>query len=206
MAQPRDPALNPSAAPLASLGIRHRSCWVLLAPGVWADWISVLTEASRQGFGVPLSSRLLLVVVLVWLGARRDWPSLLVVASMLALPILWDAHGRPWCWESPGGSGGHSMRAGSGASKADRRRVANAAVVADDHGCKSADLVNLNRRSPLRFRRASTRTTLPKWTPPPVGDDRVESRCSGQEPQSGRCSSLAFSGQQWHGTGVLWTH
>jgi hypothetical protein len=93
MAQPRDPALNPSAAPLASLGIRHRSCWVLLAPGVWADWISVLTEASRQGFGVPLSSRLLLVVVLVWLGARRDWPSLLVVASMLALPILWDAHG-----------------------------------------------------------------------------------------------------------------
>lgn len=66
---------------------------MLLAPGLWADWISVLTEASRQSYGVPLSIRLLLAVALVWLGARRNWPWLVPVASMLALPILWDVHG-----------------------------------------------------------------------------------------------------------------
>jgi hypothetical protein len=66
---------------------------VLLAPNLWADWIGVLAEASGQSYGLPLAIRLPLAVALLWLGARRNWPWLVPVASMLALPILWDVHG-----------------------------------------------------------------------------------------------------------------
>jgi Glycosyltransferase family 87 len=66
---------------------------MILAPGLWADWIGVLTAGSRQTDGGPLAIRLPLAVALVWLGAKRDWPWLVPVASMLALPILWSVHG-----------------------------------------------------------------------------------------------------------------
>jgi Glycosyltransferase family 87 len=66
---------------------------MILAPGLWADWIGILTAGSRQTDGGPLVIRLPIAVALVWLGAKRDWPWLVPVASMLALPILWSIHG-----------------------------------------------------------------------------------------------------------------
>ncbi len=66
---------------------------MILGPTLWADWIGLLVAGSRQTDGGPLAIRLPLAVALVWLGAKHDWPWLVPVASMLALPILWSVHG-----------------------------------------------------------------------------------------------------------------
>ena len=66
---------------------------MILVPNLWVEWIGLLTAGSRQTDGGPLAIRLPLAVALVWLGAKRDWPWLVPVASMLALPILWSVHG-----------------------------------------------------------------------------------------------------------------
>ncbi len=67
---------------------------MILAPGLWADWIAMLREGAPQGAGgVPLPIRMAVAVALLWIGARRDWPWLVPVASMMALPVLWGVHG-----------------------------------------------------------------------------------------------------------------
>lgn len=66
---------------------------MVLAPDLWAQWLGVLGAGSRQADGGPLFIRLPLAAALVWLGARRDWPWLVPIASMLALPVLWSVHG-----------------------------------------------------------------------------------------------------------------
>lgn len=66
---------------------------MLLAPELWAGWIGVLGGGSSSGDGGALVLRLPIAVALVWIGARRDWPWLVPIASTLALPILWSVHG-----------------------------------------------------------------------------------------------------------------
>lgn len=64
-----------------------------LAPSLWLDWLGVLGQGARQTDGGPLLLRLPLAVVVLWIGARRDWPWVVPLASMLGLPILWSVHG-----------------------------------------------------------------------------------------------------------------
>ena len=66
---------------------------MILAPDLWSGWIGALTSGSSAEDGGLLVIRLPLAAALVWVGARRDWPWLVPVASMLALPILWSIHG-----------------------------------------------------------------------------------------------------------------
>jgi hypothetical protein len=65
---------------------------LLLFPDLWAGWFRVLTAAG-PGAASDLPIRLAAAIALVVVGARRDWPWLVPVGSMLALPILWSLHG-----------------------------------------------------------------------------------------------------------------
>ena len=65
---------------------------VLLYPQLWADWIRVITDAG-PGAGSLLALRVGLGAAIVAVGAWRNWPWLVPVGSMLALPILWSLHG-----------------------------------------------------------------------------------------------------------------
>ena len=69
---------------------------MILFPGLWVEWFNYLiasSPGSASSFGVPLVVRLPIAVVLVFIGARRDWKWLVPLASMIALPVLWDVHG-----------------------------------------------------------------------------------------------------------------
>ena len=62
-------------------------------PGVWDAWFTVL-RASAQDVGVgaipiPLVPRLGVAVGLLWWGAARSAPWTVVVATTLAMPVLW---------------------------------------------------------------------------------------------------------------------
>ena len=65
---------------------------VVLYPQLWADWIRVVTEAG-PGAGSLLALRVGLGAAIVGVGAWRNWPWLVPIGSMLALPILWSLHG-----------------------------------------------------------------------------------------------------------------
>ena len=58
---------------------------VVLYPQLWADWIRVVTEAG-PGAGSLLALRVGLGAAIVGVGAWRNWPWLVPIGSMLALP------------------------------------------------------------------------------------------------------------------------
>ena len=69
---------------------------LLVAPGLWADWFDHLVAnlevpAWRTSIPVPLWVRLPLAAALVIWGARSDRRWTVVVASMVAVPVLWFA-------------------------------------------------------------------------------------------------------------------
>ena len=67
---------------------------MIFAPDLWAGWFAILATGPVGTSGmIPLAVRLPIAAALVIVGARRDWPIVLPVASMLALPVLWDVHG-----------------------------------------------------------------------------------------------------------------
>ena len=66
----------------------------VVAPGLWFQWIGVLTEAAKAPdwvfiIPIPLYARAIAAVALVSWGALTDRRWTVPVASMLALPILW---------------------------------------------------------------------------------------------------------------------
>jgi hypothetical protein len=66
---------------------------VILRPDLWIGWVDMLAASSGSSGRIPLAVRLPVAAVLVIVAARKDWPWFVPVASMLALPILWDVHG-----------------------------------------------------------------------------------------------------------------
>jgi len=65
---------------------------VVLFPDLWAGWIRVITDAGPDA-GSNLLARVALGAAVVAVGAWRNWPWLVPVGSMLALPVLWSVHG-----------------------------------------------------------------------------------------------------------------
>jgi hypothetical protein len=67
---------------------------VVLFPDLWAGWFRVLTGpgAGAEAGGL-LVVRVALGAAIVAVGAWRNWPWLVPVGSMLALPHLWSLHG-----------------------------------------------------------------------------------------------------------------
>ena len=65
---------------------------VLLFPDLWAGWFRVITDAGPDA-GSNLLARVVLGAAVVAVGAWRNWPWLVPVGSMLALPVLWSLHG-----------------------------------------------------------------------------------------------------------------
>jgi hypothetical protein len=67
---------------------------VVLFPDLWAGWFNVITGpgAGAEGAGL-LVVRVALGAAIVAVGAWRNWPWLVPVGSMLALPHLWSLHG-----------------------------------------------------------------------------------------------------------------
>jgi len=66
----------------------------VLAPGLWFEWIGVLTEAAKAPdwafvIHIPFPVRAVAAAALVSWGALTDRRWTVPVASMLALPILW---------------------------------------------------------------------------------------------------------------------
>jgi hypothetical protein len=67
---------------------------VLLAPGLWADWMRVLTSNARGLSGglsvpIPLLFRLPVALVIVVWGAATNRPWTVPLASFISLPIIW---------------------------------------------------------------------------------------------------------------------
>ena len=65
---------------------------VVLFPDLWAGWIRVISDAGPDA-GSNLLARVVLGAAVVAVGAWRNWPWLVPVGSMLALPVLWSLHG-----------------------------------------------------------------------------------------------------------------
>ena len=65
---------------------------VVLFPDLWAGLIRVITDAG-PGAGSNLAARVVLGAAVVAVGAWRNWPWLVPIGSMLALPVLWSLHG-----------------------------------------------------------------------------------------------------------------
>jgi Glycosyltransferase family 87 len=67
---------------------------IVLYPDLWAGWIRVLTgPGAGADAGAFLLVRVVLGAAIVAVGAWRNWPWLVPVGSMLALPHLWSLHG-----------------------------------------------------------------------------------------------------------------
>ena len=58
----------------------------------WVDWLITSATASTVSSGLPLTVRLPTALVLIFVGARRNWSWVVPLACMLALPVLWDVH------------------------------------------------------------------------------------------------------------------
>ena len=65
---------------------------IVLFPDLWAGWLRVITDAG-PGAGNPLVAGVVQAAAIVAVGAWRNWPWLVAVGSMLALPVLWSLHG-----------------------------------------------------------------------------------------------------------------
>ena len=68
---------------------------IVLAPDLWTAWIATLASSTTDyaSYGIPLSVRLVAAALVIGIGARRDWRWTVPIGSMIALPVLWDAHG-----------------------------------------------------------------------------------------------------------------
>lgn len=68
---------------------------LVLAPGQWIAWLGVLADnrdvEMAMPFIPPLFVRLALATLLLWLGARRDWPWVVPIAVFLSIGRLWPA-------------------------------------------------------------------------------------------------------------------
>ena len=67
---------------------------LLTVPALWVEWLKVLAgSASHQLSGpviqIPLLVRLPVAAALAWYAGVRDWPRLVPIAAMIALPALW---------------------------------------------------------------------------------------------------------------------
>jgi hypothetical protein len=62
---------------------------LILAPGLWAAWLGVLTSSPDVSGSIKLAVRLPIAVAILFVGARRGWPWVVPIASMLALPVVW---------------------------------------------------------------------------------------------------------------------
>ena len=65
---------------------------IVLFPDLWAGCLRVIIDAG-PGAGSNLLARVVLGAAIVAVGAWRNWPWLVPVGSMLALPVLWSLHG-----------------------------------------------------------------------------------------------------------------
>jgi hypothetical protein len=65
---------------------------IVFYPDLWAGWLGVITGPGA-GVGGFLIVRVVLGAAIVAVGAWRNWPWLVPVGSMLALPHLWSLHG-----------------------------------------------------------------------------------------------------------------
>ena len=68
----------------------------ILAPGLWADWITYISAAPQlvsdsSAIPIPLWLRLAVAAAIVVWGARTERRWTVVVAATLALPVLWIA-------------------------------------------------------------------------------------------------------------------
>jgi hypothetical protein len=66
----------------------------LLAPGLWQDWVSLLLGNQEAAGGLPvppLSVRLAVGVIILWIAARTDRAWLVPVVVLLAMPRIWPA-------------------------------------------------------------------------------------------------------------------
>lgn len=66
---------------------------MLFAPDLWIGWLDIMNRTSQGRDGLDLSVRLVIAAVIVFVGARRQWPWLVPIACMLAQPVLWSVHG-----------------------------------------------------------------------------------------------------------------
>jgi hypothetical protein len=67
---------------------------VVLFPNLWTEWFQVLTgPGAGADAGGLLVVRVIAGAAIVAVGAWRNWPWLVPVGSMLALPHLWSLHG-----------------------------------------------------------------------------------------------------------------
>lgn len=80
---------------------------VLLAPQAWVEWIATLRDNAAAPAAVaahipPIGVRLVLATGLVALGAWRNWPAILPLAIIIALPVFWFASMSlllVWIWQ-----------------------------------------------------------------------------------------------------------
>ncbi len=64
----------------------------VLAPGLWGQWFTALTDLgglAEGGLPIPLLLRLPIALGVLWWGARTDRPWTVPVAATVATPILW---------------------------------------------------------------------------------------------------------------------
>lgn len=71
---------------------------LIIAPELWVRWFQALVNAGHAkeyASGIlttPIWIRLPAAVVILWVGARRDWAWVVPIGATLGLPVLWD-HG-----------------------------------------------------------------------------------------------------------------
>ena len=66
----------------------------LVAPGLWAEWVAYLNDATAGGsspntIAIPLELRLPVAALVVAWGARTDRRWTVIVAVALSLPVIW---------------------------------------------------------------------------------------------------------------------
>lgn len=70
-----------------------------LNPPAWGSWLGALAGSSStpksDAVAIPLAIRLPLALAIVALGARRGWRWTVLVAAMMAVPVMWAYN---WRW------------------------------------------------------------------------------------------------------------
>jgi hypothetical protein len=71
----------------------------VLDPGAWGSWLGALASSSSvpksDAVAIPLAVRLPIALAIVTVGAWRGWRWTVLVAAMLAVPVMWAYH---WRW------------------------------------------------------------------------------------------------------------
>jgi hypothetical protein len=70
-----------------------------LDPAAWASWLGALASSSSvpksDAVAIPLAVRLPIALAIVVIGARRGWRWTVLVAALLAVPVMWAYN---WRW------------------------------------------------------------------------------------------------------------